>query len=110
LRGDVRTARSVQAAQARGPDDHSDRPAVQAGQVLYVYTKDAEGKIHSRRDIGVFFIPMTGAISKNAPVRPEVVSDRPPVAKPVEDQAIEAKPVESKPVEAKPAESKPASE
>ena len=36
------------------------------GQVLYVYTKDAEGKIHSRRDMGVFFIPMTGAIEKNA--------------------------------------------
>ena len=35
------------------------------GQVLYVYTKDAEGKIHSRRDMGVFFIPMTGAISKH---------------------------------------------
>jgi protein-L-isoaspartate(D-aspartate) O-methyltransferase len=34
------------------------------GQVLYVYTKDAEGKIHSRRDVGVFFIPMTGAIAK----------------------------------------------
>jgi protein-L-isoaspartate(D-aspartate) O-methyltransferase len=47
------------------------------GQVLYVYTKDAEGKIHSRRDIGVFFIPMTGAISKNAPVKPETVSDHP---------------------------------
>ena len=35
------------------------------GQVLYVYTKDEEGKVHSKRDIGVFFIPMTGAISKN---------------------------------------------
>jgi protein-L-isoaspartate(D-aspartate) O-methyltransferase len=34
------------------------------GQVLYVYTKDDEGKIHSKRDMGVFFIPMTGAISK----------------------------------------------
>jgi protein-L-isoaspartate(D-aspartate) O-methyltransferase len=34
------------------------------GQVLYVYTKDAEGKIHSKRDMGVFFIPMTGAIDK----------------------------------------------
>ena len=34
------------------------------GQVLYVYTKDAEGKIHSKRDVGVFFIPMTGAIAK----------------------------------------------
>ncbi len=36
------------------------------GQVLYVYTKDAEGKIHSRRDMGVFFIPMTGAMMKDA--------------------------------------------
>jgi protein-L-isoaspartate(D-aspartate) O-methyltransferase len=30
------------------------------GQVLYIYTKDEHGKIHSRRDMGVFFIPMTG--------------------------------------------------
>ena len=52
------------------------------GQVLYVYTKDAEGKIHSRRDIGVFFIPMTGAIAKSTPVRPEVVSDHPAGEKP----------------------------
>jgi len=37
------------------------------GQVLYVYTKDVDGKIHSRRDVGVFFIPMTGAIQKAAP-------------------------------------------
>ncbi|MDQ0464938.1 protein-L-isoaspartate(D-aspartate) O-methyltransferase [Caulobacter ginsengisoli] len=37
------------------------------GQVLYVYTKDAEGKVHSRRDVGVFFIPMTGAMQKNPP-------------------------------------------
>ncbi len=36
------------------------------GQFLYVYTKDARGKIHSRRDVGVFFIPMTGAIMKRA--------------------------------------------
>jgi protein-L-isoaspartate(D-aspartate) O-methyltransferase len=34
------------------------------GQVLYVYAKDEEGKVHSKRDIGVFFIPMTGAIAK----------------------------------------------
>ena len=34
------------------------------GQVLYVYTKDAAGKVHSRRDVGVFFIPMTGAMMK----------------------------------------------
>ena len=34
------------------------------GQFLYVYTKDEEGKIHSRKDVGVFFIPMTGAMMK----------------------------------------------
>jgi len=34
------------------------------GQVLYVYRKDAQGKIHSRRDMGVFFIPMTGTMMK----------------------------------------------
>jgi len=32
------------------------------GQFLYTYTKDASGKVHSRRDVGVFFIPMTGAM------------------------------------------------
>ncbi|MBV9656344.1 MAG: protein-L-isoaspartate O-methyltransferase [Acetobacteraceae bacterium] len=34
------------------------------GQILYVYTKDEDGKIHSKRDMGVFFIPMTGAMMK----------------------------------------------
>jgi protein-L-isoaspartate(D-aspartate) O-methyltransferase len=34
------------------------------GQVLFVYHKDANGKIHSRRDMGVFFIPMTGTMMK----------------------------------------------
>ena len=34
------------------------------GQVLYIYHKDAAGKIHSRRDMGVFFIPMTGTMMK----------------------------------------------
>ncbi len=32
------------------------------GQILYVYNKDADGKVHSRKDVGVFFIPMTGAM------------------------------------------------
>jgi protein-L-isoaspartate(D-aspartate) O-methyltransferase len=32
------------------------------GQVLYVFTKDKSGKVHSRKDMGVFFIPMTGKI------------------------------------------------
>jgi protein-L-isoaspartate(D-aspartate) O-methyltransferase len=36
------------------------------GQVLYIYTKDADGKVHSKRDVGVFFIPMTGAMMKIA--------------------------------------------
>jgi len=43
------------------------------GQVLYVYTKDADGKIHSRRDVGVFFIPMTGAIQKSQPPKGEPI-------------------------------------
>ena len=50
------------------------------GQVLYVYTKDAEGKIHSRRDMGVFFIPMTGAIDKMA--RPGITPAAAVVEKP----------------------------
>ena len=41
------------------------------GQVLYVYTKDAEGKIHSKRDTGVFFIPMTGAMMQHPTPRPD---------------------------------------
>ena len=60
------------------------------GQVLYVYTKDAEGKIHSKRDIGVFFIPMRGAIERSAPVKPDVVSEPHPVSQakaPVETPA-----------------------
>ena len=32
------------------------------GQLLYVYNKDEDGKVHSRKDVGVFFIPMTGAM------------------------------------------------
>ena len=30
------------------------------GQILYVYTKEPDGRISSRRDVGVYFIPMTG--------------------------------------------------
>ena len=40
------------------------------GQFLYVYTKDAEGKIHSRKDVGVYFIPMTGAMMKTPAPKP----------------------------------------
>lgn len=35
------------------------------GQVLYIYTKDSDGKVHSKKDVGVYFIPMTGAIQTN---------------------------------------------
>jgi len=35
------------------------------GQVLYVFTKDKTGKVHSRKDMGVFFIPMTGKIMES---------------------------------------------
>jgi protein-L-isoaspartate(D-aspartate) O-methyltransferase len=37
------------------------------GQFLYVYTKDPDGKIHSRKDMGVFFIPMKGQALADEP-------------------------------------------
>jgi hypothetical protein len=40
---------------------------------LVFYTKDQNGKIHSRRDMGVFFIPMTGKMTSTpdqAPATP----------------------------------------
>jgi protein-L-isoaspartate(D-aspartate) O-methyltransferase len=41
------------------------------GQVLYIYTKDADGKVHSKKDVGVYFIPMTGHMMKGeAPAQP----------------------------------------
>ena len=56
------------------------------GQFLYVYTKDAEGKIHSRKDVGVFFIPMTGAMMKQAAPKEPTVT-REPAAAPKEPTA-----------------------
>jgi len=41
------------------------------GQVLFVYTKDEDGKIHSKRDMGVFFIPMTGVMMQSPARRRE---------------------------------------
>jgi protein-L-isoaspartate(D-aspartate) O-methyltransferase len=35
-------------------------------QFLYVFTKDADGKVHSKKDIGVYFVPMTGRMQANA--------------------------------------------
>ncbi|MDP3428377.1 MAG: protein-L-isoaspartate O-methyltransferase, partial [Humidesulfovibrio sp.] len=37
------------------------------GQVLYVFSKDKAGKVHSRKDVGVYFIPMTGRIMEGKP-------------------------------------------
>ncbi len=54
------------------------------GQVLYIYTKDDAGKVHSKRDVGVFFIPMTGTMmnrpqsaATQAAVTPEAVTPAP---------------------------------
>ena len=46
------------------------------GQVLYIYNKDEEGKVHSKRDMGVFFIPMTGTMMK----APHPAEGAPPAA------------------------------
>ena len=55
------------------------------GQILYVYTKEQDGRISSRRDVGVYFIPMTGKMytpqPKPAPPAEAVVENAPtPVA------------------------------
>ncbi len=39
-------------------------------QFLYMFTKDAQGKVHSQRDVATLFIPMTGQI-QTPPPRPE---------------------------------------
>jgi protein-L-isoaspartate(D-aspartate) O-methyltransferase len=52
------------------------------GQVLYVYSKDEDGKIHSKRDMGVFFIPMTGAMMKVPPPHGTPTAAATPVPEP----------------------------
>jgi protein-L-isoaspartate(D-aspartate) O-methyltransferase len=47
------------------------------GQFLYVYSKDEEGKIHSRKDVGVFFIPMVGAMMKTPPPKESPAAAKP---------------------------------
>ena len=44
------------------------------GQFLYVYTKDAADKVHSRKDVGVFFIPMTGAMMNHPHPGPDTAA------------------------------------
>ena len=36
-------------------------------QFLYVFTKDEDGKVSSRKDLGVYFMPMTGAAQAAKP-------------------------------------------
>ncbi len=36
-------------------------------QFLYMFTKDAQGKVHSQRDVSTLFIPMTGQIQTPPP-------------------------------------------
>ncbi len=36
------------------------------GQFFYLYTKDDQGRIHSRKDVGCYFVPMTGTMMSNA--------------------------------------------
>jgi protein-L-isoaspartate(D-aspartate) O-methyltransferase len=52
------------------------------GQILYVYRKDAAGKIHSRRKAPVYFVPMTGAIAQQGQGAP--VNSAKPAEKPAE--------------------------
>ncbi len=52
------------------------------GQFLYIYTKDADGKIRSRKDVGVFFIPMTGAMMNKPHPAPGATEVSAPVAAP----------------------------
>ncbi len=72
------------------------------GQLLYVYTKDQEGKVHSRKDVGVFFIPMTGAMMN----RPHPAGAA--AAPPAELAASAAAPAGAAPAGAAPAKDEPA--
>ena len=58
------------------------------GQFLYIYTKDEDGRVRSRKDVGVYFIPMTGAMMNrprpaNAP-NPESAPATPAPAAPAQ--------------------------
>jgi protein-L-isoaspartate(D-aspartate) O-methyltransferase len=46
-------------------------PAMKGKQTLFVYSKDEQGKVHSKRDVGVYFIPMVGAIQKTPKSTPQ---------------------------------------
>ncbi len=46
------------------------QPFTRGSQFLYVYTKDAAGKVHSRKYTSVYFIPMTGEMQKQPAGKP----------------------------------------
>lgn len=63
------------------------------GQILYVYTKDEDGKVHSKRDVGVFFIPMTGAMmNRPKPAGPEAGGAAPAPAPAAAPAAVPSEP------------------
>ncbi len=62
------------------------------GQFLYVYTKDDAGKVHSRRDVGVFFIPMTGAIQHTPRRRPRVAAHKAAPAPALQPTEVKSEP------------------
>lgn len=62
-------------------------PAIRGKQILYVYTKDADGKVRSKRDVGVYFIPMTGAMQEKP--KPGATPEKPKEA-PAQEAATPA--------------------
>ncbi|HEY4254437.1 MAG TPA: protein-L-isoaspartate O-methyltransferase [Roseomonas sp.] len=48
------------------------------GQFLYIYTKDEEGRVRSRKDVGVYFIPMTGEMQRRPAPAQTPSAARPP--------------------------------
>ncbi|MCL6614545.1 MAG: protein-L-isoaspartate O-methyltransferase, partial [Firmicutes bacterium] len=40
------------------------QPWAKGSQFFYIYTKDKDGKVRSRKDMGCYFVPMTGAIER----------------------------------------------
>ncbi len=69
-------------------------PPARGKQVLYVYRKDAQGRVHSRKDMGVFFIPMTGQMLKQATPEPTPAAGTP--VEPAVDAPAEPAPTPTK--------------
>jgi protein-L-isoaspartate(D-aspartate) O-methyltransferase len=76
------------------------------GQILYVYTKEADGRVTSRRDVGVYFIPMTGKMFTPPPKAPPqadtLVENVAPPAVPPAAPAAPSGPLQLPPPSARP--------